>query len=120
MKKLRLFSIYVTHDQAEDSAVADRIALVDKGRIIQLERPEYFYRKPANLYVARFFGWQNFISAEKNGREICCALGRFRCGNMALPDGNVILCIRAEAACNIGGGQINGKVCARCQFEALT
>ena len=53
-----------------------------------------------------------FYICRKNGREICCALGRFRCGNMALPDGNVILCIRAEAACNIGDGRIKGSVCA--------
>ena len=108
--KLGTTMLYVTHDQTEASAVADRIALMDRGRMIQLEKPESFYRKPANLFAARFFGWQNFITAEKTGGEVSCALGRFPCGNRSLPDGKVILCIRAEAACRVGSGQIKGSV----------
>ncbi len=48
--------IYVTHDQAEAMALADRIVIMDKGRILQASPPEQLYREPANETVARFIG----------------------------------------------------------------
>ena len=48
--------IYVTHDQAEAMAMADRIAVMDKGHIRQMAAPETLYREPADLMVAGFVG----------------------------------------------------------------
>lgn len=48
--------IYVTHDQAEAMAMADRIAVMDKGHIRQVAAPETLYREPADLMVAGFVG----------------------------------------------------------------
>ncbi|MBO9509856.1 ABC transporter ATP-binding protein [Thalassospira sp. A3_1] len=48
--------IYVTHDQAEAMAMADRIAVMDKGRIRQVAAPETLYREPADHMVAGFVG----------------------------------------------------------------
>ena len=48
--------IYITHDQAEAMALADRIAVMDKGRILQLATPSQLYREPADETVARFIG----------------------------------------------------------------
>jgi iron(III) transport system ATP-binding protein len=48
--------IYITHDQAEAMALADRIAVMDKGRILQVATPSLLYREPADATVARFIG----------------------------------------------------------------
>ena len=48
--------IYITHDQTEAMALADRIAMMDKGRILQYATPSQLYREPADATVARFIG----------------------------------------------------------------
>lgn len=55
-KQLGTTSIYVTHDQTEAMTMADKIVLLDKGVIQQFGKPEEFYNKPANLFVAGFIG----------------------------------------------------------------
>ncbi len=54
-------AIYVTHDQEEAFAISDRVAIMDAGRIVQLDTPETLYRRPANRFVARFVGFENII-----------------------------------------------------------
>ncbi|UNQ73902.1 ABC transporter ATP-binding protein [Infirmifilum sp. NZ] len=61
MKKLGITSIYVTHDQAEALVVSDRLAIMSKGRIIQIGTPDEIYRRPANTFVAGFLGVVNLI-----------------------------------------------------------
>lgn len=48
--------VYITHDQSEAMALADRIAVMDKGRILQAASPQALYREPADATVARFIG----------------------------------------------------------------
>ena len=55
-KQLETTSIYVTHDQTEAMTMATKIILLDKGKIQQVGKPEDFYNKPENLFVARFIG----------------------------------------------------------------
>jgi len=54
--RLRAPTIYVTHDQAEAMALADRVVLMRDGRIEQQGTPEEIYHRPATLFAARFFG----------------------------------------------------------------
>jgi multiple sugar transport system ATP-binding protein len=54
--KVRTTSIYVTHDQIEAMTLADRIVVLNKGRIEQVGTPLELYRRPANLFVAGFIG----------------------------------------------------------------
>ena len=49
-------AVYVTHDQAEAMALATRIAVMDKGRIVQFAPPIEIYRRPATTFVANFVG----------------------------------------------------------------
>ena len=49
-------AIYITHDQAEAFALADRIGVLDQGELLQLASPEDVYRRPATSFVARFTG----------------------------------------------------------------
>ncbi len=55
-EQLRSTFVYVTHDQAEAMTMADRIAVMQAGRIQQIGTPMEIYRRPANLFVAGFFG----------------------------------------------------------------
>lgn len=48
--------VYITHDQSEAMALADRIAVIDQGRLVQFDRPRDLYREPQSEMVARFIG----------------------------------------------------------------
>jgi len=56
-------SLYVTHDQEEAYAIADRIVLLQAGRVEQVASPEELYRRPASAFVARFLGLHNLFPA---------------------------------------------------------
>jgi multiple sugar transport system ATP-binding protein len=55
-RELATTTVFVTHDQAEALALADRIAVMEAGRIRQLGTPREIYRRPANTFVASFIG----------------------------------------------------------------
>lgn len=57
-QRLRITTVFVTHDQLEASVLADRIAVLLAGKLEQVGRPRDFYSAPATVAVARFFGWQ--------------------------------------------------------------
>jgi putative spermidine/putrescine transport system ATP-binding protein len=60
-RRLKITTIYVTHDQSEALTMSDRIALMNHGKIEQLGTPEEIYERPANKFVAQFIGESNFI-----------------------------------------------------------
>lgn len=62
-------AIYVTHDQSEALAVADRIAVMKQGRLEQLGTPSEIFLAPASRFVAGFVGFDNFIAAHRAGTE---------------------------------------------------
>jgi spermidine/putrescine transport system ATP-binding protein len=61
-KELGITFIYVTHAQSEAFALADRIVLMDEGKIQQIGKPQDVYREPANAFVAEFMGMNNLVS----------------------------------------------------------
>jgi len=58
-QRLGVTMIYVTHDQHEALTMSDRIAVIHRGRVQQLDRPERIYEQPVNAFVARFIGENN-------------------------------------------------------------
>ena len=56
--------IFVTHDQEEALTMSDRIAVFDRGRIQQIDKPSAIYEKPKNIFVADFVGVSNLISGD--------------------------------------------------------
>jgi ABC-type Fe3+/spermidine/putrescine transport system ATPase subunit len=60
-KDLGLTAIHVTHDQSEAMAISDRIAVMKKGRIIQVGTPSELYMYPKSIFVAYFIGESNFL-----------------------------------------------------------
>jgi spermidine/putrescine transport system ATP-binding protein len=61
--------IYVTHDQEEALTMSDRIAVMNKGNVLQIGKPEEIYERPASKYVADFIGETNFIDGVVNGQS---------------------------------------------------
>jgi sn-glycerol 3-phosphate transport system ATP-binding protein len=55
-RRLGLTMVYVTHDQVEAMTMADRIVLMQEGRVVQAAAPEEIYVRPANTFAARFIG----------------------------------------------------------------
>ncbi|GGY23045.1 sn-glycerol-3-phosphate import ATP-binding protein UgpC [Paludibacterium paludis] len=85
-RRLRTTSLYVTHDQVEAMTLADRVILLDKGRIEQIGTPEAIYDSPASMFVAGFIGSppMNLLPARigADGRSLVSGAGR-----IALPEG---------------------------------
>ncbi|MFP3091104.1 ABC transporter ATP-binding protein [Treponema sp. TIM-1] len=55
-QKIGITALYVTHDQEEALSIADKIVVMNKGKIMQIGTPEAIYSKPANVFVAEFIG----------------------------------------------------------------
>ena len=74
-QKLQTTVVYVTHDQVEAMTLGDRIVIMDKGEIKQVDTPKNLYYKPLNLFVAGFIGTppMNLIEGtiEKCNNKIC-------------------------------------------------
>lgn len=68
-KKLGITFIYVTHSQDEALSLADRIALMNGGKIVQLDSPETLYERPVNRFAAGFIGKMNFLPCEVTSVE---------------------------------------------------
>jgi len=64
LKSLEMTAIFVTHDQSEALAVADMIAVLNRGRLEQIDPPEALYMHPGSVFVARFLGLQNLLEGE--------------------------------------------------------
>jgi putative spermidine/putrescine transport system ATP-binding protein len=60
-RKLQMTVVYVTHDQEEALTMSDRIAVMNEGRIEQIDTPDEIYQHPKNWFVADFIGESNFI-----------------------------------------------------------
>ncbi len=104
-KQAHITAIYVTHDQTEALSMADRIALMEEGRICQVGSPWEIYNRPLNRFAADFLGAANFIPAEVVNRTDGHTQLQTEAGCLTtsvlpedIPDtGNVTCCIRPEA-----------------------
>jgi ABC-type Fe3+/spermidine/putrescine transport system ATPase subunit len=77
LKRLGMTAVFVTHDQEEAFALSDRIAVLDRGRLQQVDTPEALYASPANAFVAGFLGRANFLPAtveSGDGDALACRL----------------------------------------------
>ncbi|PMJ99533.1 ABC transporter ATP-binding protein [Vibrio sp. 10N.261.55.A7] len=67
LKEHQLTAVYVTHDQAEAMSMADKVMILNQGKVEQFDRPEAIYHKPATEFVANFIGKNNRLP-NSNGR----------------------------------------------------
>jgi len=63
-QKIGITTLFITHDQQEALAISDKIAVMDKGRVLQVGTPMEVYKNPANDFVANFVGTSNIIEKE--------------------------------------------------------
>ena len=66
-KDLGITFVYVTHSQSEAFAMADRVVIMNEGRIAQIGSPRGVYRNPANRFVAEFVGTNNILTGRVSG-----------------------------------------------------
>jgi iron(III) transport system ATP-binding protein len=122
-RRLKITTLYVTHDQEEAMALSDRVVVMDKGRALQVGAPEEVYRRPASRTVAAFFGTPNFIEAKVTacrasgtghllGIEGAGTRGDCRSDEAYRPGDDVLVMIRPEDVTLGAAGQLSwsGKV----------
>jgi ABC-type Fe3+/spermidine/putrescine transport system ATPase subunit len=99
-REIGITTIYVTHDQDEAMALSTRMALFDRGEMIQSGPPADIYRRPRTRFVAEFLGGANLIPGTlRSGRSVEIAGDhRLTAPAQDLPDGSSVLClVRPEA-----------------------
>jgi putative spermidine/putrescine transport system ATP-binding protein len=94
--KLGMTTVYVTHDQREALTMSDRIAVIDRGRIMQLDAPRRIYEQPANRFVAAFIGESTFLPVETTDGAFFYAGEKLKLPDGAAPDGRCLLMLRPE------------------------
>jgi iron(III) transport system ATP-binding protein len=107
-RQIGLTTVYVTHDQAEALAMSDLIAVMQHGRVAQMDEPRAIYFRPANEFVARFIGSANLLHGISDSRTPEGALG-----TMVLDDGDRIRCLFPS------GGVAGGAVTVSLRPESL-
>jgi len=69
--------IFVTHDQEEALSLADEVAVMMEGQLVQIDPPSKLYRRPATRQVAAFVGEANFLPGQASNGQVWCELGEF-------------------------------------------
>ena len=69
-KRLGITAILVTHDQEEAFEIADRIGIIDQGRLLEVGTPSELYRRPQHRFTATFLGSVNLLNASRNGTQV--------------------------------------------------
>jgi ABC-type sugar transport system ATPase subunit len=118
-QRLSATMIYVTHDQVEAMTLADRIAVLDKGALLQVGPPDELYERPATLFVAKFIGTPEMNVLPADAAQLAKLVGE-------LPAGAKHVGVRAEAV-SIGrpqavvgdGPQATVEVVEHLGWEAL-
>ncbi|RWC84029.1 MAG: ABC transporter ATP-binding protein [Mesorhizobium sp.] len=95
-RRLGMTTVYVTHDQREAITMSDRIAVMNGGRIEQLDRPETLYAAPKTQFVAGFIGESNFIPVESRNGSVWYGDRRIQTGAPTPPAGPHLMVVRPE------------------------
>ena len=94
--RLGMTTICVTHDQREALTMSDRVAVINHGRVQQLDAPRTIYEHPANRFVAEFLGESAFLPVEQSGGAFRLAGQPLRLADPPSPGGPWLLMIRPE------------------------
>jgi len=111
-------TLFVTHDQEEALAIADRVGVMSAGRLEQLGTPTEVYHRPASPFVAEFVGLTNRLPAMVSGGSADVLGVRLPLVDPSAPDGPAVALVRPEAVTPSGGvpddedGPLVGQVIA--------
>jgi iron(III) transport system ATP-binding protein len=98
--EFHITTVYVTHDQAEAMVTSDRIAVMNQGRIEQVDEPRALYARPRTRFVAGFIGRTNFLDGEVRDGEVLFdgfSIARSRFGEPAALAGKVSFSLRPQS-----------------------
>jgi putative spermidine/putrescine transport system ATP-binding protein len=129
-QQIRIATIYVTHDQEEALAIADRVVVMDAGRICEVGTPAAIYNRPASAFTAGFIGSNNILE----GTVLSRTPATVRCGEQVLkvaslngnePGARVSVIIAAEAlrldaTTTTDGNRIHGTITLKTFHGPLT
>jgi putative spermidine/putrescine transport system ATP-binding protein len=108
-RKLGSTIIYVTHDQREALTMSDRVAVMNRGRIVQIDAPERLHDRPVDSFVASFIGEATLVPVDRVGQTTV------RIGRMALrsdhaipPNGEAFLAVQSEKLIIVDDASANG------------
>lgn len=96
LRQAQATAVFVTHDQEEALSLADEVAVMMGGSILQIASPQQLYLRPARREVAAFVGEANFLAGVANGTSVTCALGDLPLAEVTY--GPVEVLIRPEMA----------------------
>jgi putative spermidine/putrescine transport system ATP-binding protein len=113
-RQVGITTILVTHDQAEALVMSDRVAVMERGRIVQIDRPVQVYENPASAFVSNFLGRANLIKAEivaRAGQRLSVTAGgtAFEVAGDA-PPGPVTISVRPERIGFVETGGIEARI----------
>ena len=94
--QLQITTVMVTHDQQEAVVMADQLALLFDGQLRQVGAPRAFYRRPADVQTARFFGGVNFVPGIRRGTRVETSLGVFPAPENCSVEGACLVTVRPE------------------------
>ncbi|UCN14528.1 ABC transporter ATP-binding protein [Cellulomonas iranensis] len=101
-------ALFVTHDQDEAFAVADRVAVMDAGRLLQVASPADLWARPASRRVAEFLGYEAFVPVPAAGDAappaVAALVGAARAAGVALLPAGGVLALAAGAFVVVPGG----------------
>jgi len=107
--EFKITTVYVTHDQSEAMVTSDRIVVMNKGRIEQIDSPHLLYARPKSRFVAGFIGRTNFLEGTRRGGDVgfdgfAAAAGRLEGANST---GILLYSLRPQAI-GVTGQKPNG------------
>ena len=113
LRRLKITTLYVTHDQSEAMALGDRIVVMTHGQVAQIGRPRDIYFSPANAFVANFIGTLNRLEGRLEEGVIVLPGGRLQVPGA--PRGATVVSFRPEDveivdAAASGDGVLSGTV----------
>ena len=103
LHELKSIAILVTHDQDDAFAIADRMAVLREGKLLQLGPPDELYHRPTSVHVAEFIGRSTLVAARRANKQVCITLNGVTqsapiasCPDNSRGDGQLVAVVRPE------------------------
>ena len=114
-RDLKITTIYVTHDQEEAMSISDRVAVMNRGRVLQIGAPMEIYMNPKNLFVATFIGRSTVLkgrAVEVSGSRVVVDAGGVRiegrsAEELKLEKGDEVVAVMRPEDFSLGEGETN-------------